>query len=420
MKRCILLAILSVMTVLEVYSNNKKVKTGWNFGPLPAVGYSSDLGFQYGALCDIFYYGDGSTFPQYRHKFNVEVSSYTKGSGIFHFFYDSKFLIPGIRMTAAASYLTNQMMPFYGFNGYASPYSYDAEQAQKAFYAMDRRLLRLMLDFQGSIAPNLNWAAGVSYWGYRLDRVKLKKYASQTTLYDIYREAGLIDDGELKGGKHVELKAGLVYDTRDIESDPSRGLNCELVLYGSPDVIGDNGYNYLKAKVSFAQYINLVPDRLTFAYRIAYQGLVAGRQPFYALSNMSTLYLRRINNDGLGGSVTLRGVLYTRVLCNGFAWSNVELRCRLFDFRLFKQNWYLTANPFFDAGAVVQPFRLEQMKLSDSETIYSGDGELFHFSAGAGLKAVMNRNFVISLEWGKPFDKRDGRSGMNIGLNYIF
>ena len=29
-------------------------KTGINFGPLPAVGYSSDLGWHYGALTDIY------------------------------------------------------------------------------------------------------------------------------------------------------------------------------------------------------------------------------------------------------------------------------------------------------------------------------------------------------------------------------
>ena len=29
------------------------IKQGWNFGPLPVVGYNSDLGFQYGACVDI-------------------------------------------------------------------------------------------------------------------------------------------------------------------------------------------------------------------------------------------------------------------------------------------------------------------------------------------------------------------------------
>jgi hypothetical protein len=60
------------------------------------------------------------------------------------------------------------------------------------------------------------------------------------------------------------------------------------------------------------------------------------------------------------------------------------------------------------------------MKESSNEMIYSGDAEKMHFSAGLGAKFVMNRNFIISAEFRKPFDSRDGKSGLNIGLNYIF
>jgi hypothetical protein len=52
--------------------------------------------------------------------------------------------------------------------------------------------------------------------------------------------------------------------------------------------------------------------------------------------------------------------------------------------------------------------------------IWSILDEKLHFSAGAGVKAVMNRNFIISAEWGKPFKDLDGESGLNIGLNFIF
>ena len=67
-----LLAVLSILlmtfavngqqTSYDVQSKAKKekiynekgelIKQGWNFGPLPVVGYNSDLGFQYGA-CSI-------------------------------------------------------------------------------------------------------------------------------------------------------------------------------------------------------------------------------------------------------------------------------------------------------------------------------------------------------------------------------
>ncbi len=39
------------MLVLSVSAQEKKAKTGWNFGgALPAVTYDSDLGLEYGAL----------------------------------------------------------------------------------------------------------------------------------------------------------------------------------------------------------------------------------------------------------------------------------------------------------------------------------------------------------------------------------
>ena len=98
------------------------VKKGWNFAPFPSIGFNSDTGFQIGALCEIFDYGDGSTYPGYKHKFNVDLSWTTKDQVKLHFFYDSKYLIPKVRLTAAATYILAQMYPFMGFNGAASPY----------------------------------------------------------------------------------------------------------------------------------------------------------------------------------------------------------------------------------------------------------------------------------------------------------
>ena len=50
----------------KVYNEKGElIKKGWNFGPLPVVGYNSDLGFQYGACVDIFNYGDGSRYPKF-------------------------------------------------------------------------------------------------------------------------------------------------------------------------------------------------------------------------------------------------------------------------------------------------------------------------------------------------------------------
>jgi len=414
-----LIAIFAIMSVSGISANDapeKGPKTGWNLGPLPTISYNSDLGFQYGALCSFFYYGDGSTFPEYRHMFNIQASQFSKGTGMYHFFYDSKYLIPASRLTFAATYLPNKKMAFQGFNGYASPFD-DAQPID--FYSIDRKMLRILADYQRKIGDNLNWAAGFSFWNCQIERVKTDSYKDKPTLYDLYLDKGIINPEEASGGSQIEMKLGLVYDTRDHEAAPSKGIWAEIVAYGSPDVIDKNNHAYLKLSTHYRHYIPLVSDRMIFAYHLAYQGTVAGNAPFYIQQNITTLYLRQVNSEGLGGINTLRGVLYNRVVGDGLLWGNFELRYKLFNFRFLKQQWYAGVNPFFDAGRVVQTYKLQEMKNSGKE-IYSGEAEKMHYGAGLGVKFVMNRNFIISAEFGKSFDDRDGKSGMNIGLNYIF
>ena len=418
-----LLIILAFVTAAN--AQEKEPKTGWNLGPLPAVGYNSDLGFQYGALCSFFYYGDGSVFPDYLHKFHIEASQYTKGSGMYHFLYDSKYLIPKSRLTFAATYLPNKMMSFYGFNGYVSPYEDpdNDELRSAAFYNIDRKMLRILADYQRvNIAPNLNFAAGLAFWNYKIDKVQLKKYKNDVTLYDLYRENGIISPEEAAGGSQLELKLGLVYDTRDHEAAPSNGIWTEVIAYGSPDIFEKNENAYLKLSAHFRQYIPLMSDKLVFAYHLAYQGTVAGNAPYYVQQSVTTLLLRQVNSEGLGSVNTVRGLLYNRIVGDGIFWSNFELRYKVVNFRFLNQNWYFGVNPFFDAGKVVQSYNLDLMRQSGNNFIYDDNGDAYkmHFSAGLGGKFVMNRNFVVSVEFGKPFDERDGKSGLNIGLNYIF
>lgn len=451
------------------------VKKGWNFAPFPSIGYNSDTGFQIGALCEIFDYGDGSTYPGYRHKFNVDLSWTTKDQVKLHFFYDSKYLIPKVRLTFAATYLLSQMYPFMGFNGSASPY-YDFLASGKkqdnrvAMYNVKRNMMRVMADFQGNIyTSKFRWAAGISYWWYDVQDITLKKkgkaaYDSHTaneylmgqeinspSLWQLYQRAGLINANEANGGHHLELKAGLVFDNREHEADPSRGIWAELYAYGSPDILngrGKDGYHYLKLAAHFRHYVPIWQDKITFAYHLAYQGTVAGRAPYYTLQNISTLYLRQIVSDGLGSINTVRGVPYNSVIGDGYAWANFEMRFKIVSFRFIKQNFYLATNPFFDMGACVQPYRLDEMKAvvnspllttNEKSLIYSGQNEKLHMSAGIGLKLAMNRNFILSAEVAVPLNtkiyttddankgfngnvklKNSYKPGVNIGLNYIF
>ncbi len=122
----ILLAVLLGFPIMVAAQNNEpgkqeKVKTGWNLGGLPVVAYDTDLGLEYGGLVNC------STtarlaLPWYLHNIYVEVSRFTKGSGINRLFYDSKHLIPAYA-SLDLSYLTDKTYDFYGFNGYEAVYN---------------------------------------------------------------------------------------------------------------------------------------------------------------------------------------------------------------------------------------------------------------------------------------------------------
>ena len=68
----------------EVTYNEKGeiIKTGTNFGPLPVVAFDADRGFQFGALLNLYNFGNGDTYPNPKSQWYFEASAYTKESSI--------------------------------------------------------------------------------------------------------------------------------------------------------------------------------------------------------------------------------------------------------------------------------------------------------------------------------------------------
>ena len=419
-------------------SKQEIIKQGWNFGPLPVVGWDSDLGFQYGACVDIFNFGDGSNYPSYNYKMNLEASTYTGGSSLLRCYGDFKTLIPDGKLFFDCTYFNAKKFDFFGYNGYASPYNPDlllsvnplADDATSAFYWMRRNQFRLVTSVQRRITGNLHWAVGFGYYNIQTGKVKIEGYEDQVTLYDLYRATGLIHENEAQGGNVLQFKAGLVYDTRDHDSDPTRGVNIEATLVGAPDIIDREGYSNLGFTFVGSHYVPVWKDKLTFAYRLGIQSNLAGEIPYYFINNLNTLFFRKVYTEGLGGNASVRGINRNGVVGEGMAWLNTEFRWRIVNFRAINQNFHIALNPFFDMGKVIQPYRLDEQKaayeaaggeLNPYNPFYSGNEEKLHATAGCGLKIVMNRNFVISVEMARALDSRDGQKlWNNIGFNYLF
>ena len=422
----LVLAISFVMTVSAVFSQ-QKVKKGLGFGALPAISYDSDLGFQYGALVNLFDYGDGTNYPKYKHSLYLELSTYTKGTTIARVRYDSEHLIPNIRTTLDVAYVPDQMADFYGFNGYQSIYDNNLNESYRNFYKNEKNTFRIKADFQGYFGESkFGWVAGYAFYNFKMDSVNIDKLDLPAVpggdLFQKYKSWGLISDAEADGGSINYLKAGFKYDSRDQLACPEKGIFTEAVIQSAPKFINE-AFPHTKLAIIHRQYFSLAKD-LQFAYRLDYQTTIGSNKvPYFAQPELITSFLIAASNQGLGGKSSVRGILRNRVVGDAVGFGNFEFRYKFLRFEWLKQNFYLGTNVFFDSGLVLQPIEMDLSAVSatDRATYFSNyESGKFHSAAGIGLKIGWNENFIISADYGKAFNKQDGNSGMYIGLNYLF
>jgi len=454
MYRKILVIVMAVLWISGVWAQSDttetkrdktedKVKTGWNFGGLPIISYDSDLGLQLGALVNMYHYGDGSRYPKYDHSIYVEGSWYLKGSGIFRFYYDSDRLIKGIRTSFDLSYLPDRAFKFYGFNGYDAVYNslWDGDEADsgyisRMFYRTDRKFFRAKLDFQGKITQDekLRWLAGADFYSIKMTRVDIDHLNEgkdpgdilpDTSLFQNYTQWNIIPENEKDGGLFTVLKLGLVYDSRNNEALPTKGIWTEVVLAMAPKFTSNMNEGFTKLAITHRQYFTIVKKRLSVAYRLGMQVNLAGHTPYYAEGLMYYVTMKGAYNEGLGGSKTIRGIERNRVVGDGIVYGNFEFRWQFLYFKFINQNWYLALSGFFDTGRTIQYVDIdkaveENVPENIKEYYFDLGEEKFHSGYGGGLHIAMNQNFIIAIDYGRAVKEQDGKSGLYIGLNWLF
>ena len=462
LKFFITLLLAAVMVPSVIYTQDgtqdKKeiVKKGYNFGPLPAVAFDADKGFQLGALLNIYDFGDGTVYPNTRQQWYFEASFFTKGSQLFVVSYDSKFLIPGIRFSTALAVTNDNAMDFYGFNGYQSFYDHEKVKAGKDgdsfIYTPKYRTKRLAAlfkaDFIGNLWDNrLFWEAGYHLSHFKQDAINRNKINknkdedevfpdNEPTIFELYRQWGIIPDDVADGGTNSTLRLGLLYDTRDKEAAPSRGVWAEAHVTLAPKWLGTSN-PYYKYSATLRHYVPVIEnDKLTFAYRLNYQGTFGDDAPYYVLPYITTMG-QSYDRDGMGGFRTIRGIMRNRVQGLDMASYNAELRWRFVNFTLWKQNIAFGFNVFSDGTMVTRNFDMsfkgeeKYRKEYDEYMAQTGNrtADRPHITVGGGLRFIMNQNFIVAFEYGLPISKfssdpyikkQDGNGAFYINTGFLF
>lgn len=448
----------------SLFAQDKKeiIKTGYNLGPLPVVAYDADKGFQAGAILNVFDYGDGHNYPNYDSKLYIEASFYTKGSQLYQLRYDNKELIPGVRWSSALRVNIDKAYDFYGFGGYQTYFNHELIASGKddpnlplfnPFYRYSRKEMLFKSDFLGRINDNLQWEAGVfanyfnlgsiDYASINKGKDPAKAYPEGApTLFDIYKKAGVISEAEADGGWASGLRAGLVYDSRDKEGAPTRGIWAEGHITAALPGISETPY--YRYALTWRQYLPIIGnDVLTFAYRAMYEGTFGNEAPFYALSYM-TVMGEKSDLEGMGGYNTVRGIMRTRAVGLDMATYNAELRWRFTKFTAGRQNIALGLSAFSDGTMVTRSRDLGVLAsyasaLStlgsllgtdlSSKIVTDREKDAPHITVGAGFRFIMNENFIVAAEYGMPVThfmknsplyNQDGTGAFYLNLGYLF
>ena len=432
--------------------NGEIIKTGLNFGPLPVVAFDADRGFQYGALLNIYNFGDGSTYPNPKSWWYIEASAYTGGTWNLYLNYDNREIFKNTRLSICTNYSNESALDFYGFNGYQSIYTYgldgyfennpdefifDTENkkgkkafdkfekkgdAPKGFYRYSRESFKAKADLTGKIVNNLYWEAGYSfYWLKHHDFTPEGYTVKDGSLYQLYKDWGILNDNGSNQFMSA-IKAGLMYDSRNVQNNPTKGIWAEAHAIVAPKWLGSSMDSY-KLSATFRQYVPLGTERLVFAYRLAYQGFLGKNTPWYLLPFYSNMGYNR-DFDAIGGYRTTRGLMLDRVQGLHTGFYNIELRWRFIDFQLFNQNISFAVSGFTDGAHVFKGYDLTNKTGKHPELykkyIDTSRKDGLHASAGGGLRFIMNQNFIVAFEYARCFNKQDGLGAFYINTGFLF
>ena len=232
--------------------------------------------------------------------------------------------------------------------------------------------LRLLAGFEAA-QVNISAYDGKNYKGATEGATRI------TQDYNAGRITGL-------GKNFVDIfQVGAVWDTRDLEPDPSKGVFAEVTNELSLRALGSK-FNFNKTFGQVKVYQKLLPNvfkKLIFAGRYG-MGYTAGNAPFFEYQDQ---WSSEGSIEGLGGPTTIRGYKQSRFLGRVMNFANFELRYRFTQFDLFKQHIALSAVPFYDIGGVWNSF-------SDFNKFGN-----YRYSEGLGLRIAWNVNTIIRLDY---------------------
>jgi len=348
----------------------------------PIVGGTSDIGVMAGAVFTLTRF-DGGVRP-YKWNMDLVASASEKpgpnGVEIAQQNYLWQWDVPGlfdgrVRLNPAVSYERTVNQGYFGIGNATPVFPASAQGGNLSRYnefvaqeARVRQLTRVKLAaaFDLMVATTYRYVAPETYAGSRLVQDAVIQGANGVPLIRGLQPMSL-----------AQLGVGIVYDTRDNEFFPHRGMYHQVGVKLVQGVPVEGDVRYGEAGAILAAFLP-VARKVVVASRLLVDAQV-GNVPFYDMSRAGPF----LAYDVIGGPQGVRGVPVGRYAGLIKAVANVEVRSMFAAFRTFGQSMHVGGDVFFDTGRA----------FSDYSANAASDGQGVGLKYGAGVGAF--------LQWGQ-------------------
>jgi len=288
-------------------------------------------------------------------------------------------------------------------------------QRERLFNILGERVefggkLRIMFGYEALFTAFEDYSGRVAEEAFDINGNKAEAFNNQTLVnqqisdgtWDRFNLSGFSDNAYFTS----MLAGALIYDSRDLETDPTKGLFLQYSHEMSAPWIGSD-FSFNKFMIQ-GQWMNTFfrwrngRNRLTFAGLAAFGHIFGSNINFIEMWDLSS----QAEAGGilvLGGGRSLRGFREARFLAPTVGLVNLELRARLYDMNFLGQHLAFGLTPFYDFGTVWEGIRDVQLNQ-------------FKGAPGIGGRIVWNQSTVLRLDYGRS---REGGQFF-FGFGHIF
>jgi outer membrane protein assembly factor BamA len=280
-----------------------------------------------------------------------------------------------LRLEMRVAYTRESNLRYYGL-GNAAP-APDDDVAARDFFTRTHPAAFVRARFQ--LTGPLQLLLGTMYMYNKLE------FQPESTLL---RDATMGSDTvrsllnvNLDHGLHL-FEAGLIYDSRDNEIAPHRGMRHIFNVRASPFESPALPYRFVGLSAALSGFVPLGSEDYVLAARLV-GDVMMGDVPFYELSRFD-------ETSAIGGPKYVRGVPSNRYWGKRKMMANLEVRAALFEFGLGKSRYELGSAAFFDAGRV-------WAEVGKHEELDGADWGI-KYGTGAGLRLRKGQTFVLRVD----------------------